>query len=120
MSTEDTEGYTVVTYWPGRSRYNRLDKNEYDSAEEATNASINAQVEGAEEVWIFRGEEVSEQIADWKETSDRVEAGKKKKAAEERALEQRKAAESARVQGEYVEKFEREQLRKLKEKYPNA
>lgn len=113
--------YTVVSYWPERrDKYSRLDSNEYDSAESATTASIAAQVEGAETVWIFKGDDVSEKIANWKEVHDRIEAGKKKKAAEERARRNREIAEANAQQKATVEKYEREQLKKLKEKYPDA
>ena len=116
MSDQDTT-YTVVSYWPERHRYSRLDSNECDSVEEATNASIYAQVEGAETVWIFRGSDVSEEITDWKETSDRIEAGRKKKAAEERAHQQREIEKANAQQKATVEKYERLQLQKLIAKY---
>jgi len=117
-SMEDEETiYTVVVYWPERRRYNQFDENEYESAEAATNASIYAQVEGAETVRIFKGRDISEVIADWKEVSDRVEAGRKQKAREEQVRRNREIAEANAQQKAMVEKYERQQLKKLMEKY---
>lgn len=116
-NTQNEDTYTVVAYWPERRRYSQLDSNEYDSAEDATNASISAQVEGAETVWIFRGCDVSEEIADWKDISDRIEAGRKQRANEERARHQREINEAIAQQKATQEKYERIQLKKLLDKY---
>lgn len=118
MKMEDLDTtYTVIIYWEDGPRHSSFQQVECVSAQEATETSIQAQVDGADTVWIFKGGDVSEEIANWKEVSDRIEAGRKQRANEERARHQREINEAIAHQKATQEKYERIQLKKLLDKY---
>lgn len=126
MSTDEKETaeYTVIAYWEeatdrygDRTHRSCLIENHYDTAEEAINASIRAQVNDADFVRIFKGHDVEDEISNWKDISDRVNAEREVLKREEKAKWARAvAAENKRLQ-ETQEKYERLQLQKLLEKY---
>jgi hypothetical protein len=121
---EDDTTYTVIAYWEeatdrygDRTHRSRLTENHYDTAEQATNAGVQAQVDDADIVRIFRGRDVEEEICNWKDINDRVKAGREDKAREKRARQQREIDEANAQQKATTEKYERLQLQKLLEKY---
>jgi hypothetical protein len=122
-SEEETVGYTVIAYWEeynygsDRRRKSRFIENHYSTADEAISASIQAQVDDADTVRIFKGLNVEDEIGDWKDISDRIRAGCEARDKEEKAHRAREiAAENERLKA-MQEKYERLQLQKLVAKY---
>lgn len=125
-SEEETVGYTVIAYWEeynygsDRRRRSRFIENHYSTADEAISASIQAQVDYADSVRIFKGLNIEDEIGDWKDVSDRIRAGCEARDKEERARRAREiAAENERLKT-MQEKYERIQLQKLLDKYPDT